>query len=439
MHRAAITGRDDGYTRAAIAQHDRYEKARTAWPCELRKNDVAKQWGIQHTKALEMERRRNMELKLAQYIERDVLPLRMNDTKLGGVPERMRSCRTHGCWGWRPAEQTLVTAWDDKCGLVRLCPHEARAEAKRIEERYLPAVMDQINEGNTVHFAVLTSKNVKRDRLAREKKRLFAAFNRMLKQQVRGRPRLPIIGSLVTQEDPQSSWGEWNVHINCFLVARGWLDYGELRKAWAQANKALDLNIHIERLKGGRDGIAAAFRELVKYAGAPVSSKSIEKTTYAADQLDVSTGELLTHPQAGWHRCGQYRAGNGDPQAPPMLAWSPESWLEWWDAQQRFRRTRSYGCLFKTPKPEPKGMHDVEWLGVIGWHNGEYKTSGPLCLAPGDKSTNHHDPPRPYQAEQFAPSGVDEWITQYEGTPAARHRQARYMGLRPLNAFACSI
>ena len=401
-----------GYVRAAEKQIDRHHKAEDCRPAAIRMPAIAEARAEQEQKTTQLEHQKNLELQLADYIEQKVLPLRIFDVYLNKLPERMRSCRKHGVFGWRPETASLITAWDEKCGLVRLCPHEARADAKRIEQRYLPAIESLIRRNKRIYFAVFTTPNVAPGNLAAEKKKQFKKFNRLIKKRRSGRSRFPIIGALVTQEDPLGARADWNVHLNAFLVCDGWLDFGDLREAW-------HWDLHIKPLRGSHDAIAAAFRELVKYAAAPVSLKSAEHATRSAAGLEVSTGDLVGQRGAGWSDTGTYKGADGMPAPPPMLDWPAERWIEWSDAQQRFRRTRSYGCLFKTPKPECPGLEDVEWLGKIDWHNGGYQLSAALNLIPGDKSTNARAPPALQKSIPFLDSAARKWVAAYEQDPAA--------------------
>jgi len=401
-----------GYVRAAEKQIDRHHKAEDCNPCELRMPAIAEARAEHEQKAVQLDYRKKLELQLADYIEQKILPLRIFDLPLNKLPKRMRSCRTHGVFGWRPETGSAIMAWDEKCGLVRLCPHEARADAKRIEQRYLPEIESLIRRGKRIYFAVFTTPNVEAGKLAAEKKKQYKKFNRLIKKRRAGRSRFPIIGALVTQEDPLGAHADWNVHLNAFLVCDGWLDFGDLREAW-------HWDLSIRRLVGSHQEIARAFRELVKYAAAPVSAKSTEHATRNAAELEISTGDLVPQPGAGWSDTGPYRGADGMPAPPPMLAWPPDRFIEWWDAQQRFRRTRSYGCLFKTPKPEAIGLEGVEWLGKIDWHNGRYQLSAALNLIPGDKSTQIRAPPASQKSTPFLDSASRKWVAAYEQDPAA--------------------
>ena len=73
-------------------------------------------------------------------------------------------------------------------------------------------------------------------------------------------------------------------------------------------------NLHIRPVNPGN--LTRTVLELVKYATQPVPTKSAEKRVRRTSD------------------------------APAMTEWPAEQWIEWWRAQQRFRRTRSYGCLY---------------------------------------------------------------------------------------------
>ncbi len=56
-----------------------------------------------------------------------------------------------------------------------------------------------------------------------------------------------------------------------------------------------------------------------------------------------------------------------------MIEWPPERFLEWWEGHRRFRRTRSYGCLFGesldelTGDIEDRPRGEVTWYGRLWW------------------------------------------------------------------------
>jgi hypothetical protein len=53
--------------------------------------------------------------------------------------------------------------------------------------------------------------------------------------------------------------------------------------------------------------------------------------------------------------------------APGMIDWDPQHWLEWWHANQGFRRTRSYGVLFNVEEKQPEERGELILLGRHQW------------------------------------------------------------------------
>lgn len=322
-------------------------------------------------------KRREAELILADYI--DQIPDPYGIHGLADIVERLRTCRQSGCIGIRPGGGSLI-AWDNKCGLVRLCPDESREETQRLAERYVPAIRDWVQEkpGRRVFYAVLTQHNYRPGQLANGKRHQFEEYkdfiNRKLKacpvrfypqhgfwhvDRKRSRKRTitpdsiaSIKGSLVVQEDPLSANGDWNVHLNALFLVDGPFDYKEIRDEWGA-------NVEIKQVNP--DDLARTILELVKYSAQAVSTKSEEKKKRHATD------------------------------APAMVEWENNLWLEWFHAQQGFRRTRSYGCLYGIPEPdlEEFDISLVEWVGQIKFDLGSgYRVD----LIPGDNFSNsrHH-------------------------------------------------
>ncbi len=281
-------------------------------------------------------KRRKSELELADYIEREIAPYGGIQYQRGGksytehphdIAAKLRSCRQVGRIGLKPAGAGYVVAYDDKCGFSKLCPDEAREESKRLNEVYIPALVEHKKQhrGNTHQYAVFTLPNYAGGELAQGKKEIHKRFSKLLKTKCMQH----VAGCLVVQEDPLSKHDDWNVHLNVMLAIDGEFDWSQVRKAWGG-------NIHFEsesdlraktKKKLEKRGIDTsrmdditvlthAFMELVKYSSAPVSAKSSEK------------------------------AASGSSKAPPMVQWGAKRWIEWWVANKGFRRTRSYGCLY---------------------------------------------------------------------------------------------
>ena len=263
--------------------------------------------------------RREAEHTLADYIE-------SIGEGCADVVARLRSCRTSGVVGRKP-DGNFIATWDEKCSLGRLCPDEARTETMRVVQKYVPEIRRWVfrKRGRRVYSAVFTIPNVQPGELEAAKRQLFELFKDWLRYHYDACPleagpggfrrtrrrRLAafpqIQGALVVQEDPLSASGDWNVHLNVLLLTDGWLDFRLVRELWRN-----NLEIRLIDPKN----LTHTILEIVKYATQIVPTKSAEKRAR--------------------------RATN----APAMTEWPPARWSEWWKAQQRFRRTRSYGCLY---------------------------------------------------------------------------------------------
>lgn len=172
----------------------------------------------------------------------------------------------------------------------------------------------------------------------------------------------------------------WNVHLNVMLVVRGFCDYAKLRRLW-------HWNVEFRKLPtGDLEGLRRSFRELIKYAVQATSEKSESKSTDRGGDVG-SVPEIPGHalPEGG-ETAGMLgdsiRAG-----APPMLAWTGAELAEWLTAMHGFRRTRSYGCLYGAPKPEPADLQAFVWVGFVRWRDGAYRLNVRLLDSiPEDKS-----------------------------------------------------
>lgn len=334
-------------------------------------------------------RRRRQEHELADYIERNCQPLGPVK-ELSKLVGRLRGCRTHGTFGAKP-DGGLITIWDSKCNHVRLCPDEARAETQRLAERYIPEVENFLRERtrHTVQYAVFTAPNAPEHHLAKTKCQMFKAFARLTQRKC----FRSVKGCLAIMEDPLAADNKsWNVHINVLLLVDQFLDWGEVRAAWGWNIHFQGENELIEhtRKKFERRGfttratdrtsmLVRAFNELCKYSAKIVPEKSAEKTR-----------RRLT-------------------KAPSMIEWPPALWCEWFAAQcvgeGAFRRTRSYGRLYKIAEPEKEKLNldDVRWIGMVQYRDSAYHLL--IDLIPEDNSGGRgtltgstpmddgHDPP----------------------------------------------
>lgn len=298
-------------------------------------------------------------LALAAAITDRVLPL-CGAKWIHDYAARLRAARQGGALGFNLKTGKYVRFWDQKAGLARYCPDDAREEATRVNRKYLPELVQLQEAGYTLYSSVLTTPNVAPGEL---RKGMAAQFKKLRKLQKAKFPdgslRFPEIrGALVVQESPLGQARDWHPHLNVIFVVDGYLDYGKLRSWW-------HWNLHIEKLPAGESSISNALRELIKYAVAATVAKSADK------------------------------AAAGETRAPPMLEWTGAELLEWMRAHRGFRRTRSYGCLFKVEKPKPEDDGPIVWLGTFtsrGGGRGYNVHSTLLRSIPEDKSTGDQRP-----------------------------------------------
>jgi hypothetical protein len=313
--------------------------------------------------------RRKAERALADYIDQVAAahPSAAAVHELDRITEAMRACRQSGAVGIKPDGGHMI-AWDSKCDLTRLCPDESNAQAKRVAERYIPAMMEDVTARGPgrrrVISAVFTCHNFHPGWLMRGKEWLFQEFRaRILDAENRYCPleydrdgrlartkaghirrsrkrchgkQFPIRGALVVQEDPLGAAHDWNVHLNVVMIVEGPISYADLRAAWGA-------NVEFREIDG-RDAQALqnAMAEQIKYAAQAVPHKSEDKAQAEATR------------------------------APAMTEWPYERWLEWWSAQQGTRRVRSYGVLHGIPAPETLDIQDVQWIGTISYDGSTY-------------------------------------------------------------------
>jgi hypothetical protein len=278
--------------------------------------------------------------RLADKIESEVLPS-FCPRWLESYPEKLRSARRTGCFGVRRDTGRPIIYWDEKASLARVCPDDAREEAQRLKRRVLEPLQVAQASGAALDYAVFTTPNAKPGDLRRGMKAIYRRFRKVL-------PKFPQIkGALCVLEAPLGRSRDWNVHLNVIFVSRGFVNWGELRSAW-------HWNMEIRRLPKQPGAIAGALSELIKYAVAATVSKSEDHAARSP--------------------------------APPMLDWTGPELTEWLCAMHGFRRTRTYGSLYRLPKPEPD-VGPVVWIGRVSFEHGRYVRHVPLLDSiPEDKS-----------------------------------------------------
>ena len=214
--------------------------------------------------------RREVEHRLADYLEQnEILPEEMR---------RLRGCRLAGNYGYRAnAPEKTIVRWDDKCGLTRLCPDEAREEQRRLVRAYLEPMMrwKEKSYWRRVQKLVITWPNIAIGDLAKFKRLQFKEFNKLIK-------KWPMVrGSLVSQEDPLSTRGDWNLHLNALLLVDGRFDWSEFRAAWHKQTwshfpgcGAADFQIDFKQLPRDRKSLEQALGECIKYPVKHVTEKA---------------------------------------------------------------------------------------------------------------------------------------------------------------------
>lgn len=337
------------FVRACYRQLDRENQARSAHWIDWSDEDLGKLLQVVDQQRLEFheeDSHTNVRSAVARYLEASVIPL-CADPRLYSMPERLRDARQTGTLMYRRFDGRCMTIWDSKAGVPLLCPDDSREEGMRVARRYIPTIAGWRNNGKSVHKLVLNPPNIARGDLKVEMRALFKTFNKAFMKS----GRFPEIkGALVSLEAPLSARGNWNVHLNVILLVDGFLDYNKIVSAWGHQFDA-------QRLRGDQAQIAAAMREMIKYA------------------VQAMPGKSADHKRRGIS------------EAPALIEWPGDAFLEWWEGHQHFRRTRSYGLLYGLEKPPKESLEGFEAIGYVR-HDGNrlVRTLTLLDSIPGDKS-----------------------------------------------------
>lgn len=446
------------YVKAALLQRARYKELEGL-------NTTLVDFGIDIHKKLEalrqmklelpsMDARHNSRVQVADLIDTKVLPHILAEhldrffvprelDSLFDIPTRLRNARPGGVQMFRAADSRTMTIWDDKAGLPTLCPDDARDEANRINRRLRMDLERFYDEGLVLHYAVFTVRNVAPGKCRPGMRALSTRFRNFMRNAKR---RFPMIkGAYAVMETPLGWRRDWHPHLNIIFVCNNYFDYGRLRAAWHN-------NIEVDRIRGGKEGIAAALREFIKYSVRTVAEKSHGKKVQSEIDSPKHPGGCQGDSlrSAGAHSPGHMGGGisggdgrgsesSGDktptqatlrligpadigptdiaesnegrreerranpppiPPAPPMIEWTAEEFIEWWLAHQKFRRSRGYGCLYRLGKPEKESLDGFAALCQIRRRSAGYWMGSPLLeFIPGDKSTKVDNRDR-----QFPPS-----------------------------------
>lgn len=273
------------------------------------------------------KQRRKLEEKIAAFIDSNASYFSEHAPELITNAMKLRACRRSGTWGERHegCKHKVVIGWDFKCGIPRLCPDESRAEQRRLVRRYRKPALAWVAAKpamRRIQKGVVTWPNVALGSLAPIKRAFFKELSKLTK-------KFPTIkGVLASQEDPLSEHGDWNVHVNVVFLVEGRLDWMALIEQWTAQTRHLFPTCDAEHFQ-------IKMRELPRFDDDALDDALREVVKYAIKHQDMS-------------------------------AIAPERFAEWWKAGKAFRRTRSYGVLFRIGDPK-REFAEVVWHGRVWW------------------------------------------------------------------------
>jgi hypothetical protein len=316
--------------------------------------------------------------------------------------KRLRMARWSGAVGFSLAKGKTIIYWDEKAGLSRLCPDDAREESMRLTRKLVDPLEALQADGHSLHYCVFTTPNVGPGKLRKEMVSICKRFRRLLKD-------LPEVkGALCVLEAPLSSRRDWNVHLNVVLAVKGFCDYEKIRRQW-------HWNVEMRKLPIGPGVVRGALAEVIKYAVAATVAKSADKACRAEGDGHDARASTPDHPS------GRGEGASSPPVsiAPPMLEWTGEELFEWLMAMRAFRRTRTYGCLFRLKKPKAEDLGQIIWLGSTWYEGNRYRVASALLDSiPEDKSTGLTRAER-WQTlmRELKPAGIDQVVGLIDSIP----------------------
>lgn len=289
-------GSPSSWTKAAFSQQSRYEQVeRLHWTGEG--SDLIPQAHAARTRleaelpsmAARMEARETVADFIEGYCRSTA------DFGMVKFPKRLREARKSWTFCVNKDGKSMMR-YDAKAGIPLLCPDDAREESMRLQRRYIPGFEKALKEGKQVHYMVFTSLDVPAGELKAMQRKIWKRYARLLKAKKDGKRIFPQLdGSLCVMESPLSAKGRWHVHLNVMVICGNWLDYKRVRAWWGE-------NVHMERIRGGIEGVKASMRELIKYSVMTVSEKSHgKKTRTLPDSVGIirSRSALLDTAAAG--------------------------------------------------------------------------------------------------------------------------------------------
>lgn len=298
--------------------------------------------------------------------------------------KRLRMARWSGAVGFSLAKGKTIVYWDEKAGLSRLCPDDAREESMRLSRKLVEPLEALQADGHSLHYMVFTTPNAPTGGLRKEMVSICKRFRRLLKDC----PEMK--GALCVLEAPLGGQRDWNVHLNVVVAVKGYCDYEKIRRMW-------HWDVHMRKLAVGPGVVRGALAEVIKYAVAATVAKSAEK---AAAEEEGGAAAARIPP-------------------PPMLEWTGEELFEWLMAMRAFRRTRTYGCLYRLKKPKAEDLGQIVWLGSMWHEGGRYRIASALLDSiPEDKSTGLTRAER-WQTlmRELKPAGIDHVVGLIDSIP----------------------
>jgi len=280
-----------------------------------------------------MNDRKNAEIKLANYIRDKIVPGGLIETPRGYVDawkmsEKHRHCRSHGQHGINTKTGKKASIFMDKCGMSKTCPFEARAEAERLKEKYIPVFMLflLLLKEHSFQSWVLTVPNCSPEDLSFVKQDIFSRFAKLNRRKCMDN----VVGAMAIEEDPLAESGDFNVHLNVIVLTTGWVDWKEVRAAWGY-------NIHFD----SAEECHAKTVEKLKKQGRDISNLPVEAVLIHAF-MEICKYATRTVPDKSAAKLGLTKA-------PPMTEWTDAQFRAWFAANYGFRRTRTYGILNDAP------------------------------------------------------------------------------------------
>lgn len=363
--------------------------------------------------------RRRYELKLADMIQHRVIPFYAQfEPQLKELPAKLRACRDSGLVGIVAETGEVRHRWPEKCNQGKLCAHEAREEGQRLADRYLQPISNFLSDHRTarLQYWVISPLNCQPETLHDSKREILKVFSKLNRRAVTKR----VAGAVVVQEDPLSADNEtWNLHINVLALVNGYFDWKAYRQAFMDELGHDQIQIEFISQKQMERRSAAKAARRAKRAGGPVSTMPPNRHQVIADTfvelikyVTKITGYdhvQKTEPEGVSDQGSPGPDDTGDSsrrriEARPMYAWPADRWFEWYRANKGFRRTRSYGVLYRVCdtcgsyqhsaaecgqqcEPEPV----VEWVGSVEWRDFAAGYVSSIDLIPAHKSAIHAD------------------------------------------------